>query len=118
MIGQLPNVAPRGRVGRARPGLRPGARAEGAGNLGRRRAETDRVNARHDCRVNQLALQEVVAWHRDTHGEPAAAEQDVPAVQGMLTVGSAIRTPMRASRPHVEPPRRTRRPEPRYPRRT
>jgi uncharacterized protein YjbJ (UPF0337 family) len=60
-------------------------------------------------------LLDVVAWHRDAHGEPAAAEQDVPTVQGMLTVGSAIPTAMRASRPHVEPPRRTRRPEPRYP---
>jgi hypothetical protein len=47
--------------------------------------------------VNQLALQDVVAWHRDTHGEPAAAEQDVPAAQGMLTVGSAIPAAMRAS---------------------
>jgi hypothetical protein len=46
----------------------PGSRV--AGNLGRRRVDTDRVNAKHDCRVNKLALHDVVAWHRDTHGGP------------------------------------------------
>jgi uncharacterized protein YjbJ (UPF0337 family) len=82
-----------------------------AGNLGRRWADTDRVDAKHDCWVNQLAVQDDRAWRRDTHGEPAAAEQDVPIVKGMPTVGSLqIPTAMRASRSHVEPPRRTRRP--------
>jgi hypothetical protein len=33
-----------------------------------RQADTDRITAEHDYRVNQLALQHLIAWHRDTHG--------------------------------------------------
>ncbi|MGI8613184.1 MAG: DUF1003 domain-containing protein [Nocardioidaceae bacterium] len=32
-----------------------------------RQAERDRFKAEHDYRVNQLALQFLIAWHRDAH---------------------------------------------------
>jgi hypothetical protein len=32
-----------------------------------RQAERDRIKAEHDYRVNQLALQFLIAWHRDAH---------------------------------------------------
>jgi len=32
-----------------------------------RQAERDRVKAEHDYRINQLALQFLIAWHRDAH---------------------------------------------------
>lgn len=51
-----------------------------------RQADTDRVKAEHDYRVNQLALQYLIAWHRETHGETChCVEQAEPVVQGMLT---------------------------------
>jgi uncharacterized membrane protein len=51
-----------------------------------RQADTDRVKAEHDYRVNQLALQYLIAWHRDTHGETChCVEQAEPVVQTMLT---------------------------------
>ncbi|HVX46775.1 MAG TPA: DUF1003 domain-containing protein [Mycobacteriales bacterium] len=34
-----------------------------------RQADTDRITAEHDYRVNQVALQHLVAWHADAHGE-------------------------------------------------
>jgi hypothetical protein len=98
MIGQMPDVAPPGRVGRARPGLRPGV----AGRQRRRKSgpppgrHGPGSTPKHDCRVNQLALQDD-AWRQDTHGEPATAEQDVPIGQGMPTIGSAIPTAIWAS---------------------
>ena len=33
-----------------------------------RQADTDRITAEHDYRVNQFALQHPIAWHRDSHG--------------------------------------------------
>jgi uncharacterized membrane protein len=51
-----------------------------------RQADTDRVKAEHDYRVNQLALQYLIAWHHDTHGETChCVQQAEPIVQGMLT---------------------------------
>jgi uncharacterized membrane protein len=51
-----------------------------------RQADTDRIKAEHDYRVNQLALQYLIAWHRDTHGETCHCVQGAePAVHGMLT---------------------------------
>jgi uncharacterized membrane protein len=51
-----------------------------------RRADTDRVKAEHDYRVNQLALQYLIARHRNTHGETChCVEQAEPVVQNMLT---------------------------------
>jgi uncharacterized membrane protein len=32
-----------------------------------RQADRDRIEAEHDYRVNQLALQFLIAWHRDAH---------------------------------------------------
>ncbi|WP_228713808.1 MULTISPECIES: DUF1003 domain-containing protein [Pseudonocardiaceae] len=32
-----------------------------------RQAERDRIKAEHDYRINQLALQFLIAWHRDAH---------------------------------------------------
>jgi uncharacterized membrane protein len=51
-----------------------------------RQADTDRIKAEHDYRVNQLALQYLIAWHHDTHGEHCqCVQQAEPIVQGMLT---------------------------------
>jgi uncharacterized membrane protein len=51
-----------------------------------RQADTDRVKAEHDYRVNQLALQYLIAWHRDTHGETCHCVQHAePVVHSMLT---------------------------------
>ncbi|MBM2616293.1 DUF1003 domain-containing protein [Actinoplanes sp. LDG1-06] len=51
-----------------------------------RQADTDRVKAEHDYQVNQLALQYLIAWHRDTHGDSCACVRDSgPAVQAALT---------------------------------
>lgn len=50
-----------------------------------RQADTDRIKAEHDYRVNQLALQYLIAWHRDTHGEACqCVQQAAPVVEGML----------------------------------
>jgi uncharacterized membrane protein len=50
-----------------------------------RQADTDRIKAEHDYRVNQLALQYLIAWHRDTHGEACqCVQQTAPVVEGML----------------------------------
>lgn len=50
-----------------------------------RQADTDRVKAEHDYQVNQLALQYLIAWHRDAHGEACACVADSePAVQAAL----------------------------------
>ena len=37
-----------------------------------RQADIDRITAEHDYRVNRVALQHLIAWHRDAHG-PACA---------------------------------------------
>lgn len=51
-----------------------------------RQADTDRVKAEHDYQVNQLALQYLIAWHRDTHGADCDCVRHVePVVHGMLT---------------------------------
>jgi len=40
---------------------------------------------RHRAAVNQLALQYLIAWHRDTHGEACqCVQQAAPVVEGML----------------------------------
>ena len=50
-----------------------------------RKADTDRIKAEHDYRINQLALQYLIAWHRSTHGDGCRCVQDTaPAVEGML----------------------------------
>jgi uncharacterized membrane protein len=50
-----------------------------------RQADTDRIKAEHDYRVNQLALQYLIAWHRDTHGvDCQCVEEAAPIVQGLL----------------------------------
>ena len=51
-----------------------------------RQADTDRVKAEHDYQVNQLALQYLIAWHRDAHGVNCdCVRQAQPIVAGMLT---------------------------------
>lgn len=51
-----------------------------------RQADTDRVKAEHDYQVNQLALQYLIAWHRDTHGADCDCIRHAePVVHGMLT---------------------------------
>jgi len=50
-----------------------------------RQADTDRVKAEHDYRINQLALQYLIAWHRDSHGADCkCVQQSEPVVQAML----------------------------------
>jgi len=50
-----------------------------------RHADTDRVKAEHDYQVNQLALQYLIVWHRDAHGEDCrCVQQTEPVVQAML----------------------------------
>lgn len=50
-----------------------------------RQADTDRVKAEHDYRINQLALQYLIAWHRDAHGEDCqCVRRSEPVVQAML----------------------------------
>ncbi len=50
-----------------------------------RQADTDRITAEHDYRVNQRPLQHLIAWHRDTHGEACqCVQQAAPIVEGML----------------------------------
>jgi uncharacterized protein DUF1003 len=51
-----------------------------------RQADTDRITAEHDYRVNQLALQHLIAWHRDTHGPDCPCVRQVGATaEGLLT---------------------------------
>ena len=51
-----------------------------------RQADTDRVKAEHDYQVNQLALQYLIVWHRDTHGADCDCVRHAePVVEGMLT---------------------------------
>ena len=50
-----------------------------------RQAARDRIQAEHDFRVNQLALQYLFAWHRDAHGaECDCVRQLGPAVDEVL----------------------------------
>jgi uncharacterized membrane protein len=50
-----------------------------------RQADTDRVKAEHDYQVNQLALQYLIAWHRDAHGDRCGCvEESEPAVRAAL----------------------------------
>ncbi|MEV4693488.1 DUF1003 domain-containing protein [Micromonospora echinospora] len=51
-----------------------------------RQADTDRVKAEHDYQVNQLALQYLIAWHRDAHGDTCdCVRRAEPVVRGILT---------------------------------
>ena len=51
-----------------------------------RQADTDRITAEHDYRVNQLALQHLIAWHRDAHGPDCPCVRQVgSAAEGLLT---------------------------------
>jgi hypothetical protein len=50
-----------------------------------RQADTDRITAEHDYRVNQLALQHLIAWHRDSHGPGCPCVGQVgSAAEGLL----------------------------------
>ena len=50
-----------------------------------RQADIDRLTAEHDYRVNRIALQHLIAWHRDAHGlECACVGQLQPAVDDLL----------------------------------
>jgi uncharacterized membrane protein len=51
-----------------------------------RQADTDRITAEHDYRVNQLALQHLIAWHRDAHGPDCLCVRRVGSTaEGLLT---------------------------------
>jgi hypothetical protein len=51
-----------------------------------RQSDTDRITAEHDYRVNQLALQHLIARHRDTHGPDCPCVRQVgSAAEGLLT---------------------------------
>ena len=50
-----------------------------------RQADTDRITAEHDYRVNQVALQHLIAWHHDAHGaECVCVHQFGPAAEDLL----------------------------------
>jgi uncharacterized membrane protein len=50
-----------------------------------RQADTDRITAEHDYRVNRVALQHLIAWHRDAHGPTCACVGQLkPAVDDLL----------------------------------
>jgi uncharacterized membrane protein len=42
-----------------------------------RQADTDRIKAEHDYRVNQLALTYLIAWHRDAHGQDCRCVEEI-----------------------------------------
>jgi len=42
-----------------------------------RQADTDRIKAEHDYRVNQLALTYLIAWHRDAHGPDCRCVEEI-----------------------------------------
>lgn len=42
-----------------------------------RQAERDRIKAEHDYDVNQLALQFLLAWHRDAHAPDCSCVEDL-----------------------------------------
>ena len=51
-----------------------------------RQADTDRITAEHDYRVNRLALQHLVAWHIDAHGPDCRCVGQVGSTaEGLLT---------------------------------
>jgi uncharacterized membrane protein len=51
-----------------------------------RQADTDRITAEHDYRVNQVALQHLIAWHRDAHGPDCVCVRELgPAAEGLLS---------------------------------
>ncbi|HEY9413258.1 MAG TPA: DUF1003 domain-containing protein [Pseudonocardia sp.] len=51
-----------------------------------RQANTDRITAEHDYRVNQLALQHLIAWHHDAHGANCVCVNQLgPATDALLT---------------------------------
>jgi hypothetical protein len=73
-----------------------------------RQADTDRITAEHDYRVNQLALQHLIAWRRDTTVRaarvsarsgrpPTACSPSCPVTCGPAhrheAVGAGLRTP-------------------------
>ncbi|AXO32953.1 hypothetical protein ACGFLT_06180 [Micromonospora chalcea] len=44
------------------------------------------MKAEHDYQVNQLALQYLIAWHRDAHGDTCdCVRRAEPVVRGILT---------------------------------
>ena len=49
-----------------------------------RQADTDRITAEHDYRVNQLALQHLMAWHRDAHGANCACVRQLGSASDAL----------------------------------
>jgi Protein of unknown function (DUF1003) len=50
-----------------------------------RQADTDRIKAEHDYRVNQVALGYLIVWHRDAHGEGCQCVQQAgPVAEGVL----------------------------------
>jgi uncharacterized membrane protein len=51
-----------------------------------RQADIDRITAEHDYRVNQVALQHLIAWHRDAHGPDCVCVRQLgPDAEGLLT---------------------------------
>jgi len=56
----------------------------------------DRITAEHDYRVNQLALQHLIAWHRDAHAPDCPCVRRVgSAAEGLLTERPATCDPAR-----------------------
>lgn len=59
-----------------------------------RQAERDRIKAEHDYGVNQLALQFLIAWHRDAHPAGCACVRGLgPAAEAALAELESDPTP-------------------------
>lgn len=52
-----------------------------------RQADTDRIEAEHDYRVNQLALQYLITWHHDQHGQACQCVQEAQPIAESTLAG-------------------------------
>lgn len=52
-----------------------------------RQADTDRLEAEHDYRVNQLALQYLITWHNDQHGQACQCVQNAQPIAESTLAG-------------------------------
>ena len=68
-----------------------------------RQAERDRIKAEHDYRINQLALQFLIAWHRDAHPPGCACVRELgPAADTALAeLAHDLTSPMSPPDAHV-----------------
>jgi uncharacterized membrane protein len=73
-----------------------------------RQAERDRIKAEHDYRINQLALQFLIAWHRDAHppGCDCVHELGPAADDALADLGRDLAAPVSPVAPAATAPDR------------